>query len=128
PFSLKSGGSMRSRPVPVCVDISLLFYSLAMPTTDHRQTARPHVYSLIARRRTLPDQKGVAALVEEAEALARAISAFHMEGIRFRIYNVDRLVQHPPVPLPPEAPAIVADVRKHLEAAGFHTRSHQSPV
>ena len=41
---------------------------------------------------------------------------------------MDRLVQHPPVPLPAEALAIVADVRKHLEAAGFHTRSHQSPV
>ena len=44
------------------------------------------------------------------------------------IYNVDRIVQHPPVPLPVQAVEIVADVRKHLEAAGFHTRSHQSPV
>ena len=35
---------------------------------------------------------------------------------------------HPPAPLPPEAAAAVADVRKHLEAAGFHTRSHQSPT
>jgi hypothetical protein len=63
----------------------------------------------------------------EAEALNRAIAAFHLEGIRFRIYNVDRLVSHPPVPLSPEATTIVADVRRHLEAAGFHTRSHQAP-
>ena len=77
----------------------------------------------------MPAQKEqLARLLEEAEALDRAISAFHLEGIRFRIYNVDRIVQHPPVPLPPEATDIVADVRKHLEAAGFHTRSHQSPV
>jgi len=97
-----------------------------MPTTDHRQTARAHVDSLIARLRTLPDQKGVAALVEEAEALARAISAFHMEGIRFRIYNVDRLV-HKDTQLAPDIPGIVAEVRRELEAAGFHTRSHQAP-
>jgi hypothetical protein len=38
------------------------------------------------------------------------------------------MVQHPAAPLPAEASAIVADVRKHLEAAGFHTRSHQSPT
>ena len=97
-----------------------------MPTTDHRQTARAHVDSLIARLRTLPDQKGVAALIEEAEALARAISAFHMEGIRFRIYNVDRLV-HKDTQLPADIPGIVAEVRRELEAAGFHTRSHQAP-
>jgi len=97
-----------------------------MPTTDHRQTARAHVDSLIARLRTLPDQQGVAALVEEAEALARAISAFHMEGIRFRIYNVDRLV-HKDTQLAPDIPGIVAEVRRELEAAGFHTRSHQAP-
>ena len=76
----------------------------------------------------MPSQQDqLARLLEEAEALERAITAFHLEGIRFRIYNVDRIVQHPPVPLPAEATAIVADVHRHLEAAGFHTRSHQSP-
>ena len=34
-------------------------------------------------------------MIEECEALSRAVNAFHMEGIRFRIYNVDRLLaQH----------------------------------
>ena len=75
-----------------------------------------------------PARERFARLVEEAEALDRAISAFHLEGIRFRIYNVDRIVQHPPEPLPAEAQGIVADVRRHLEAAGFHTRSHQAPT
>jgi len=98
-------------------------------STEDRQAAQRRLTDLLTIVRGMPAGKEpLARLLEEAEALERAISAFHLEGIRFRIYNVDRIVQHPPVPLPPEAQAIVADVRKHLEAAGFHTRSHQSPV
>lgn len=98
-------------------------------STEDRQAAQRRLNDLLTIVRGMPGEKEqLARLLEEAEALERAISAFHLEGIRFRIYNVDRLVQHPPVPLPAEAAAIVADVRKHLEAAGFHTRSHQSPV
>ena len=97
-----------------------------MPTTDHRQTARDHVETLIAKLRAQPDQRPVQALVEECEALSRAIAAFHMEGIRFRIYNVDRLV-HKDTTLPSEIASVVVDVRRELEAAGFHTRSHQAP-
>jgi hypothetical protein len=98
-------------------------------STEERQAAQGRLNDLLTIVRNMPAHRDqLARLVEEAEALDRAISAFHLEGIRFRIYNVDRLVQHPPVPLPVEALAIVADVRKHLEAAGFHTRSHQSPV
>jgi hypothetical protein len=94
-------------------------------STEDRQAAQARLNELLT---ILRGNDQLAQLLEEAEALSRAIAAFHLEGIRFRIYNVDRLVQHPPVPLPPEASVIVADVRKHLEAAGFHTRSHQSPV
>ena len=98
-------------------------------STEDRQAAQRRINDLLTIVRGMPAQKDqLGRLLEEAEALERAISAFHLEGIRFRIYNVDRIVQHPPVPLPSEATAIVADVRKHLEAAGFHTRSHQSPV
>ena len=68
-----------------------------------------------------------AAIVTECDALSRAIAAFHMEGIRFRIYNVDRLLRADPSP-PAGATALLETARKHLEAAGFHTRSHQSPV
>jgi hypothetical protein len=103
---------------------------VAVMSTEDRQAAQRRLTDLltIVRGMSAPQQEQLVRLVEEAEALDRAISAFHLEGIRFRIYNVDRLVQHPPVPLPGEALTIVADVRKHLEAAGFHTRSHQSPV
>ena len=98
-------------------------------STDDRLAAQRRLTDLLTIIRGMPAQKEqLARLLEEAEALERAIGAFHLEGIRFRIYNVDRIVQHPPVPLPVQAVEIVADVRKHLEAAGFHTRSHQSPV
>jgi hypothetical protein len=97
-------------------------------STEDRQAAQRRLNELLTMVRAMPANTQLTRLVEEAEALGRAISAFHLEGIRFRIYNVDRIVQHPPVPLPVEAPAIVADVRRHLEAAGFHTRSHQSPT
>ena len=99
---------------------------MAMSTED-RQAAQRRLNELLAMLRAMPQKDQLTRLVEEGEALDRAIAAFHLEGIRFRIYNVDRLVTHPPVPLPPEATAIVADVRRHLEAAGFHTRSHQAP-
>ena len=97
--------------------------------TDERQAAERRLNDLLTLLRADAQHKDqLAPLVDEAEALQRAIAAFHMEGIRFRIYNVDRLVSHPPVPLPADAAAIVADVRRHLEAAGFHTRSHQQPL
>ena len=103
---------------------------MTVMSTEDRQAAQRRLTDLltIVRGMEASQQQQLVRLVEEAEALDRAISAFHLEGIRFRIYNVDRLVQHPPAPLPVEALTIVADVRKHLEAAGFHTRSHQSPV
>ena len=96
-------------------------------STDERQAAQDRLNDLLAHLKAVPQKDELAALIEETEALGRAVAAFHLEGIRFRIYNVDRMVSHPPVPLGPEAAAIVGDVRRHLEAAGFHTRSHHAP-
>jgi hypothetical protein len=96
-------------------------------STDERQAAQRRVTDLLAMLKSTSQPEPLKNLIEETEALGRAIAAFHLEGIRFRIYNVDRMVTHPPVPLPAEAGQIVADVRRHLEAAGFHTRSHQAP-
>ena len=95
-------------------------------TIDHREQARARVTDLTTLLRSAADASS-AAIVEECDALARAIAAFHMEGIRFRIYNVDRLLRAHPAP-PGNAVALLEEARKHLEAAGFHTRSHQSPV
>ena len=103
-------------------------YNCADMTTDSRQAAQDRLADLLTLiRADKAHAEELKPLVDEAEALNRAIAAFHLEGIRFRIYNVDRHVSHPAVPLPPEASAMVADVRRHLEAAGFHTRSHQAP-
>ena len=95
-------------------------------STEDRQAARAKLADLVSLMRR-QDKDQLAGIIDEALALDSAIAAFHLEGIRFRIYNVDRMVMHPPVALPPEAATIVADVRRHLEAAGFHTRSHQAP-
>jgi hypothetical protein len=43
------------------------------------------------------------------------------------MYNVDRLMQRPGLPLPIEAATLFSQARRELEAAGFHTRSHQAP-
>ena len=67
------------------------------------------------------------ALLSECAALAVAIRAFHMEAIRFRMFNVDRALTRGGFTLTDEARAAFGEVRKHLEAAGFHTRSHQAP-
>jgi hypothetical protein len=66
-------------------------------------------------------------VVDECESLSRAIAAFHIEGIRFRMFNVDRLLTRGGLPVPDGAADVFADVRHELEAAGFHTRSHSAP-
>ena len=64
-------------------------------------------------------------VLEDAHALRRAIAAFHMEAIRFRMYSVDRdlkvIGDDPGIRTQYEA------VRQALETAGFHTRSHVAP-
>jgi len=97
-----------------------------MPT-DHRQQAHASIEALIATLRSQPSDDALTPLVSECESLARAIAAFHMEGIRFRMYNVDRLLQRPGLPLPIEVATLFSQARRELEAAGFHTRSHQAP-
>ena len=96
-------------------------------TTDHRNTAKSHVDSLTAMLQAQPAGEQLAPLVEECQALARAIAAFHIEAIRFRMFNVDRMLNRGALPVPAEALPLFADARRELEAAGFHTRSHQAP-
>jgi hypothetical protein len=95
-------------------------------TTDSRQAAAAKVAELIAvlEGHAMPETAGI---VNECAALSKAIGAFHMEGIRFRIYNVDRLIHKHAATLPPQATGLLEEVRHHLETAGFHTRSHQAP-
>ena len=97
-----------------------------MTTTDHRLNARTQVETLMALLRT-PPQPELQPLLDECGALSRAIAAFHIEGIRFRMFNVDRLLTRGGLPVPEAAATVFADVRRELEAAGFHTRSHAAP-
>jgi hypothetical protein len=78
--------------------------------------------ALLVAMARLPPNDRTQRLVEDVEALQRAVSAFHMEAIRFRMYSVDR-------DLTASADAsslrpLYEDLREALEAAGFHTRSH----
>jgi len=64
-------------------------------------------------------------IVEDTQALGRAVAAFHMEAIRFRMYSVDRRLR-----LEGEEGAarqMFEQLRQALEDAGFHTRSHTAP-
>jgi hypothetical protein len=97
-----------------------------MKTTDAREAAAAAISQLISLLESHP-APATAALIEECEALSRAVASFHMEGIRFRMFNVDRQVSRGGEAIPPGAPALLEEARRHLEAAGFHTRSHQAP-
>jgi hypothetical protein len=96
-------------------------------TTDHRQAAEALVRELLALLQAAPQTPARDRLIEECTSLARAIGAFHMEAIRFRMYNVDRTLGTAGVPAPEEAARLFAVARQHLEAAGFQTRSHKAP-
>jgi D-serine deaminase-like pyridoxal phosphate-dependent protein len=100
---------------------------MTMPN-DHRQAAESRVRELIELLRAQAASPELQALIGEAESLERAVRAFHMEGIRFRMYNVDRLMTRGGLTLPEAATNVLAHVRRELEAAGFHTRSHQAPT
>jgi hypothetical protein len=81
--------------------------------------------ALLPKLPTLAPSKDRDHLIDEAEALRRAVSAFHMEAIRFRMHNVERLIR-----LLGDDPALrqlFDELRHELETAGFHTRSHAAP-
>src|SRR5438477_13145775 len=80
---------------------------------------------LLPLLKALPDSSAHRNVVEEAEALRRAVAAFHMEAIRFRMYVVDRAIKDEGDPA--ALRGRFEDLRHALEEAGFHTRSHQAP-
>ena len=79
---------------------------------------------LMVALKSLPAGSSKDELVETADALRRAVAAFHMEAIRFRMHSVDRLLK----PMnDANTQSLFQDVRHELESAGFHTRSHAAP-
>lgn len=95
---------------------------------DHRKAAEDTLQRFVASVQASPPGGSREALLAECSALATAIRAFHMEGIRFRMFNVDRAIARADVPLGEEARVAFGEVRRRLEAAGFYTRSHQAPT
>lgn len=93
--------------------------------SEHTAASLAKLDVLLPLIKALPKSAEVERLTEEAEALRRAAAAFHMEAIRFRIYNVDRLIKQSGDD--PSLRKALEDVRLALEAAGFHTRSHVAP-
>jgi hypothetical protein len=78
--------------------------------------------ALVPALAALPQSEQKPNLIEETEALRRAVAAFHMVAIRFRMYNVDRLLK-----ASGDAGTgrqLFDELRHELETAGFHTRSH----
>jgi hypothetical protein len=80
---------------------------------------------LLPALEALPDGIHRERILEEAQALRRAVAAFHMEAIRFRMFSVDRLLRIEG----DEGPVrqMFDELRNTLEQAGFHTRSHTAP-
>ena len=74
--------------------------------------------------KALPVTPATDDLIESSEALRRAVAAFHMEAIRFRMFTVDRLLKQG---ADKRCLAVFDEVRHELEEAGFHTRSHAAP-
>ena len=80
---------------------------------------------LLAALEQQPRTPELATLIDDTHALRRAVAAFHMEAIRFRMYSVDRDLQA--AGEAPEPRRLYDELRQALEAAGFHTRSHSAP-
>lgn len=81
--------------------------------------------ALIPQLSAMPAGQTRDELLEETQALRRAVAAFHMEAIRFRMYSVDRLLKQDGASA--DARATFDALRHELETAGFHTRSHSAP-
>lgn len=89
----------------------------------HRAEAERTLSELLRLLRAQPDRQALAPIVELGEQLERSIRAFHLEGIRFRMFTLSRLLQRPELNVPAEALALFDALRRALEAAGFQTRS-----
>ena len=73
----------------------------------------------------LPDATVRERLTAHMDALRRAVAAFHMEAIRFRMYSVDRDLRN--AGDPPLIRSRFEELRHALEALGFQTRSISAP-
>ncbi len=94
-----------------------------MTRDEHRRIAQEKLSELLTLLRQA-GAGGAAELAAEGEKLRRSIDAFHLEGIRFRMFALDRKLHHLAGGPPERAIALFTELRAALEDAGFHTRSH----
>ena len=93
--------------------------------TERTAAVLTQLDDLLSVLKALPAAGNVARVIEDAEALRRAVAAFHMEAIRFRMYSVDRDLRT--IGDDPAIRGKYEAIRQALETAGFHTRSHTAP-
>ena len=87
-----------------------------------REAAKLRTGELLRLLRAHPDQAAVGKPVHECEQLERAIDAFHMEAIRFRMYSLDRFIHHADSAPDASLQYTFNELKTALEAAGFQTR------
>ncbi len=90
-----------------------------MTANDSRDTALERLGRLRDCLEQSANDDGLASLAEQTDQLARSVETFHMEAIRFRFFGLRRQLATQPGPVPPEAVALLDEVRQALEAAGF---------
>jgi hypothetical protein len=88
---------------------------------DHRLTARARARELVEVLKAEATAAELAASIEEAAHLERAIDAYHMEAIRFRMYTLLRRMQREPHLFGDRARAVMGELKSSLDAAGFQT-------
>ena len=91
-------------------------------SAEHRATAIDRILALQRLLGAQPTAEELAALVGECGHLVRAVQAFHMEAIRFRMYGLTRQLKRLEPPAPREAVVLLDEARTALEAAGFQTK------
>ncbi len=92
--------------------------------SERTKPALAKIDAFLAALEALPPSPGREDLLDQTAALHRAVSAFHMEAIRFRMFSVERGLRAAGIP---DLAPVFEDVRRELATAGFHTRSHAAP-
>jgi hypothetical protein len=67
----------------------------------------------------LPPSEPIQKAIYHADQLHIALKASHNEGIRFAAFTVARLIKNSERELPPQVPALMAEIKAALEAIGI---------
>jgi len=89
---------------------------------DDRGRAVQYLQALQQVLKEAPNASEITSLGEECESLITAVKAFHMEAIRFRMYNIRRQLVSSEQVAPAQATELFGNAQDALEAAGFQTK------